>query len=1047
MIDALMDKDFLVKLFENCERTTYARIVALDINERPIEEITGRVTQGSVNIDGKSTSRRSCSLNLVANEMNINDYYWGLSTKISLFVGLENKIDSRYPNIIWFNQGIFVISAFNTSQSINTYQISIQAKDKMAMLNGELGGVIESLTAEFDSYIDYSANLRDRKKKTPLKDIIREGVHKYGGEPYSNIIINDLDEIGLELMEYRGDKPIYFLINKRTGEVDNMRLDGEASYPVWKNGAPAAAIKLKDIPHYDPRMGVALGGNPDEATEIYAVGIRTVYTVAKIEYGDTCGYRLTDLTYPGTLTGRVGESFSSAVLDKIVAMLGDFEYFYNEEGKFIFQRKKTYTRNKWNGIVNDGVYDTFIKKKLNDDTYAPGLYYEEKNGQMVICEDYQWNKNKTYYEKVDGAYSFPMVETSAITYFFGNNNLITAISNTPQLGNLKNDFIIWGNKITLSGGNVPIHMRYAVDVKPHTYWTIGNEVYTTKGPNEASFPHSERTYYSQDWREIIYQMANDYVYYHEDNDFLLKIAYYNGDLYENGITGYEQYYTDILGFWRTLYNPKKRDDDYTHSFTKWEREDMASPRYVWDEVKQKYNKVSFKDCTMIKPLDYYSNVKRIYKKNGEGEYYRVFKSTDKDWYAKEKNISTKNMVKDKTYYQEKDGKMLVWNYPDKFEIGYKYYSYEGYKRANVLEKGKTYYIKVPSSNIGEPFVYEEFLTIDKETKYYSKENGQYISVNTFPRGFTYYRKDGKNFKVAFEYTHSSSLLYEKLGYILDLDLSNCSINDKLVTDEDPAAAENDCYLLIDKTYLHYKFTPSEKIKNGVYYNDKFKPFEVISKFVFGEKYYSRDKDEEDEDIAYDLLYIYDELLDRDTEYFETNEFHPKTGWNLNINDDPSKLVFWFDFLDTDGDIMKYSVKTVGDRTKAVNDTKVKSIYYRETPCVVFLNLEDWKKVRDVKPGYTYVKLTPDMENLFHISSRGKSAHNQLESFLNDFTYCTESISLTTIPVYNLQPNTRISVQDEQSHINGEYLIDKLTIPLTYNGTMNISAVKAVDTIY
>ena len=308
MIDALMDKDFLVKLFENRERITYARIVALDINERPIEEITGRVTQGSINIDGKSTSRRSCSLNLVANEMNINDYYWGLTTKINLFIGLKNDIDNRYPEIIWFNQGIFIISAFNTSQSIDSYQISIQAKDKMAMLNGELGGAIESLTAEFDSYLTSIDLWRSEKEKIPLKNIIREGVHKYGGEPYSNIIINDLDEMGLELMEYRGDSPIYFLINKATGEVDNMRLDGEISYPEWKNGAPAAAIKLKDIPRYDPRMGVALGESPNEATEICAVGTETIYTVAKIEYGDTCGYRLTDLTYPGTLAGRVGES-------------------------------------------------------------------------------------------------------------------------------------------------------------------------------------------------------------------------------------------------------------------------------------------------------------------------------------------------------------------------------------------------------------------------------------------------------------------------------------------------------------------------------------------------------------------------------------------------------------------------------------------------------------------------------------------------------------------------------------------------------------------
>jgi hypothetical protein len=59
------------------------------------------------------------------------------------------------------------------------------------------------------------------------------------------------------------------------------------------------------------------------------------YYVAKIEYGDVPGYRLTDLTYAGDLIANVGESLTS-ILDKIVSMLGNYEYFYDIDGKFIF---------------------------------------------------------------------------------------------------------------------------------------------------------------------------------------------------------------------------------------------------------------------------------------------------------------------------------------------------------------------------------------------------------------------------------------------------------------------------------------------------------------------------------------------------------------------------------------------------------------------------------------------------------------------------------------------------------------------------------------
>jgi hypothetical protein len=44
---------------------------------------------------------------------------------------------------------------------------------------------------------------------------------------------------------------------------------------------------------------------------------------------------LTDLTYAGDLIANVGETLTS-VLDKIKNMLGNYEYFYDVDGRFVF---------------------------------------------------------------------------------------------------------------------------------------------------------------------------------------------------------------------------------------------------------------------------------------------------------------------------------------------------------------------------------------------------------------------------------------------------------------------------------------------------------------------------------------------------------------------------------------------------------------------------------------------------------------------------------------------------------------------------------------
>ena len=322
MRNPLDDKEFLRQLDQEKEREIYAKIISLSFEEDPIEEITGRITSGSVSIDGSSTVRRTCSLSLVAQELNIHEFYWGLTTKFKLYVGLKNKINSLYPDIIWFPFGTYVISSFNTSQNTNSYSVSIQGRDKMTLLNGTFGGNVMSLSADFGTETVLDDNGISTKQSLLIKNIIREVVHEYAREPYHNIIITDLDMCGLELMEYRGNDPMYFLVDADTDEVSNMTMNGNqgkyyyknynntlGTYDKWSN---VPQILLKNIPVYDNRTATSMARN-------YPTLISTdkvkAYSVIKAEYGDSVGYRVTDLVYAGDLIAQVGNNVASAVLD------------------------------------------------------------------------------------------------------------------------------------------------------------------------------------------------------------------------------------------------------------------------------------------------------------------------------------------------------------------------------------------------------------------------------------------------------------------------------------------------------------------------------------------------------------------------------------------------------------------------------------------------------------------------------------------------------------------------------------------------------------
>ena len=88
-----------------------------------------------------------------------------------------------------------------------------------------------------------------------------------------------------------------------------------------------------------------------------------------------------------------------------------------------------------------------------------------------------------------------------------------------------------------------------------------------------------------------------------------------------------------------------------------------------------------------------------------------------------------------------------------------------------------------------------------------------------------------------------------------------------------------------------------------------------------------------------------------------------------------------------------------------------------------------------------------MEKYVDIAARTKSCYDELDNLLYNYTYINQSVSLTSIPIYYLEPNTLIYIKDETNDINGEYTVNRMTIPFTYNGTMSITANRIPQRLY
>lgn len=415
----LNDAAFLKQLTELHIKDYFVKIAVLDWKENFIENIEGKVISASINIDGNSIIRRTATLSVLIDETN-NDItnvknILSINKKINLQIGFINSTDKYLDEpIIWFPLGVYVITDNSISYSSTGLVASLQLKDKMCLLNGDCGGTFPA-SVIFDTYTTIDENGYEVIERPTIYQIIQELVNHFGGEQLGKIIISDLDNRVKQVMKWTGSSPLYV-----------AKFSQDQYFYTTDSSDPNIIKNNQKVPKQT------------------------------FEYGEDVGYIYTDFTYPGELIGDAGSTITD-ILEQIKNVLGNFEYFYDLNGNFVFRQKKNYLNNAQSKYILDNIR------------------VEESN--RTILPDYinsltQNNALSAYLIEINNG-------TSA--YEFNNSNLISSYSNTPKYSEIKNDFVVWGIRKSTQGIEIPLRYHLAIDKKPQ----INNSYYVFEYQDET----------------------------------------------------------------------------------------------------------------------------------------------------------------------------------------------------------------------------------------------------------------------------------------------------------------------------------------------------------------------------------------------------------------------------------------------------------------------------------------------------------------------------------------------------------------------------------
>ena len=896
----LNDRTFL-KMFDNeNHKIQYTRITVLDFQtEEVLASIEGKSIGGSVNLNGSSNMRRAGSCSLLVDPEGVkkpgyNEEYTqynnitevenliSLNKKIRLETGFDNNLAAmgyyEEHNIIWFPLGTFVVTNASISKNNSGINISLTLNDKCALINGDMGGTIPASTifSEMESY-DSISDGRLTVEKILIKDVIKSLLVEFGGERPENVIVTDIPDTIVKVVKWRGKTKLYFYDTPGYKHFSTTLYEGVPN-PKYPSSTAEGDFKESN--------GIIKWETSED-------DFGTVF-----QTGQDVGYMNEPFVYPGILECSAGEAVT-AVLDKIKNTLGNFEWFYDVDGRFIFQK---------------------IKNNLNESSVTDFLLMNES--------DY-----------------FNYANQKGVSYTFDNTNLITSIANNPQYKNIKNDFIVWGSKKSVSGAELPIRYHLSFNNKP-----------------DVDINRKRLALVYKDYKGLL------------QPKFLKEDEVVCGSILASGA-------------------------DINKIYLSFETATGKQIIKMWDKTRNAfmtYKSPDYEIC-YLSTEDWRTE---LYYRGLEADN----KTFDKNYYAAELNAEwpkIKNVKKRKVFFTTpfvKNSDNTTYQ-----KIMATNENCLEYRDKNIIIPTEI----IPTIPVENamlhcfPIAHDILSRQEDITIKISSEKQLEGALRIFLRKFTY-NSDNQNYtledsKIIQQFSAGTQVSQIKLSY-----------------DNKPADYAN-TYGDLEVTDLGERDIVALSFARG-------------SVNIGGQDLGLKINNDEN-------LFITENYDIYQDDYYTT---------------DTNSYDYWLDFLEGDGTshqlISQFNTEKIGRRTKVVTDNSVNSIFPIELEDIVIINadgdnLNELELVESKKQEA--VQVPPDIFSEFSIGGGGNSAYERIKDLIFTHTQYNETVSLSVVPIYYLDVNELISVFDNDTTVNGEYLIKSISLPLTPNGTSNISATKAL----
>ena len=1158
----LLEKRTVLQDIDNfVNQRQYIKITLLDWYEHPLREISGEVSEGSISKVASSPVRRTAELSIAIDGgsydlMSLKSDF-AINKKIYIEIGIKND-SNLYPDypIFWFPQGTFFISSFSISANANSATvISLSLKDKMAMLNGDIGGHFPAAVV-FDKMDTQLPDGTYMEQKVLIYQIIQELINHYGKEPLANIVIEDIPLRIRRIVQWGGQQPLYGIRNSGVSwntDADRINWTFQLEQPLESEGVS-----------YD-----------------------TYYM------NDDIGYVFDDFVYPEELSANAGETVTS-VLDKIVTTLGNYEYFYDEFGTFHFREIKNYLNTTQGKTVltemnendyllevnNDKSVFTFNDSSLLSSLTVNPVYENIKNDFIVQGMSEVGSESVTvpirYHLVIDrkpepiGKIKPWVIEDNSINIQNAEKNLEEKQAILSNYKRDYNDKTILVN--SLKNTIIPNLLKQLDEATENLNKVLGawlgyEDSYAAKKLSTEDF-----------WELLKWNSSNN-----SSNKKFFKINHFH-EKYQF-IIGEEEKPIDIkYSFSEEEKNMKKPEDGssyYQTFYTRWNITPPSFKSFKWEKPYYHYedetgadHSFNWKNQAGWVSLENSDEEGVITKKP---EYLKVFQcyTGNRPWICvnskivpltsifNETNTPTSNSTWEEFY---NDGIIAQNTLIEKTTFWKKYnfnFQYQLYLRDNRIQENNNikklildYYtdnwtdldwrkpfvndIRKKLKNRGEEFAFNEIDSqLMTQLENWCANNANWYIESSAVRfnSDDYYDNLAEKFfstvilyqerrnELIAQITNKYIDLKNKQNELNELGNKNNGIIKQKQKDVDDAlkTLKKEKKLKIvesettrnyygvygdieERTLICYKdpnYTSSEVLQLDFAYNVVQLPevgdFNIIYRIIEDQKpnyYYWKNSTWQKFEVGFEFneKHLYYATDWRTKLYLDgklAKSMHNMSNFKGQLNDYYEELAaFWpqeydlarqefiltsedktnpnrylgnhyfLDFIDvTSPTYGEYNIDNIGRRSHVVVDDKINCLFEPHINDVIILNnagvslngsygVDKEITLRNLREEaennyYSWTQVDNEIFSELYTGGYKNSAYNQIMYDLYRQTVYQKQINLNSIPVFYLEPNSRITIQDPVTNVYGDYIIESISLTLGPGANMAITATEAV----